>query len=717
MLKQVGFLGTGATLGADITLVVQVGLYLLLCLGIAAQLLKKYRAHDLIQTPVVLINLFFIIFLMGASFMEARVITTLPKRPGDPYYLTVALHAFIGTTAALLAVYCLLAGWKILPRKIGTLKHFMRLTFLVWSAAIFFGLGTYYFWYVRTPEAVAVTEIAGLAETSAPVQAGVSPPPRRVLMQNFAYQPGELTVVVGTRVIWVNQDGAPHNVTFADGSVGSDNYFEGEAFEHTFRATGTFEIYCTLHGSPGSGMHQTITVVEASDENVTELGTQPVIVEIVPPAPTPAPPVPPPPAALLEPPTLDDVIVGVAAFRDDLAPGDTLVIALSGLEPPPAGSEYHGWLVSKDNRVLDIGPITPDAGGGVNQLYSDPQRQNLMIAYDGFQITQEPQFDDDPTPGPVLYSGRQAGQAMPPIYEIVVSSPAAFHHNGLAFAARLQVEELLRHVEYVQIAYDLLSIADAQRHTEHILNIIDGAPGTDFDGKHDIQNPGDGFGLQAYIETIIAKANEAAAAPDATNAIRVHAGHVVMAGENALQWIAELRQAGLEIMRPQSIGDIGPQLEVLNRVGRLLLNGEDRDGNGTVEPQEGGIFTAYQHAQYMAAIGVASGAALAVVDPEPIAETGVDQEIAAGEVVVNMLDFAFDPAALTIPAGTQVRFVNLGRARHSATADDGSWDTGLLAGGESVVITFDQPGTFAYYCILHGTPGGSGMAGTITVTP
>jgi plastocyanin len=54
--------------------------------------------------------------------------------------------------------------------------------------------------------------------------------------------------------------------------------------------------------------------------------------------------------------------------------------------------------------------------------------------------------------------------------------------------------------------------------------------------------------------------------------------------------------------------------------------------------------------------------------------------------------------------------------RHSATASDNSFDTGLFDAGEQSTLTFDAPGTYVYYCTLHGSPDGSGMAATITVT-
>jgi plastocyanin len=81
-----------------------------------------------------------------------------------------------------------------------------------------------------------------------------------------------------------------------------------------------------------------------------------------------------------------------------------------------------------------------------------------------------------------------------------------------------------------------------------------------------------------------------------------------------------------------------------------------------------------------------------------------------------MLDFEFDAVNVTVPAGTTVTWTNDGAAPHSATAVDGSFDTEVFDAGGSASVTFDTPGTFAYYCLLHGTSDGTGgMVGTVVV--
>ncbi|MCA9921074.1 MAG: hypothetical protein KC421_01815, partial [Anaerolineales bacterium] len=428
----------------------------------------------------------------------------------------------------------------------------------------------------------------------------------QVFLQNFAFVPAELTVTAGTEVVWQNQDGAPHNITFVDGSIAGDNFFRGESFAATFDEPGSYLIYCTLHGSPdGSGMAMAITVLEDNAENAAIAAAAPTP-NPIPPTPTPVPAIAPPPVDLLEPAAPQQTVVGLVSFFDSVAPSDSVAVLLTGIAAPTGGATYEAWLTdSQTSTVFTLGQVQPDANGRISLQYTDADGRNLMGLYDGFQLTQEPQFDDNPTPGTAVYSGQQVAAALSLIRTITVAGGDAPTAYGLG--ARLQAEELLRHAEFVQTAYDLLSIADAQRHAEHIINLLEGENGAhfgDLDGVHGTQNPGDGFGIIPYVTQMQETAVSAANAPDATNAIQIHSTHVVLATDNALAWAAQIQDAALQIVDAATVGEIGPYVETISRFSQLLLNGADGNGDGEIAPAEGGIFTAYQHTQYMAAVPV-----------------------------------------------------------------------------------------------------------------
>lgn len=77
-----------------------------------------------------------------------------------------------------------------------------------------------------------------------------------IAIQDFAFDPDDLTIPVGTTVTWTNNDGAPHTVTADDGSFDSGNLGQGDTFTFTFEEAGTFTYICKIHPS----MTATITV-------------------------------------------------------------------------------------------------------------------------------------------------------------------------------------------------------------------------------------------------------------------------------------------------------------------------------------------------------------------------------------------------------------------------------------------------------------------------
>jgi plastocyanin len=68
---------------------------------------------------------------------------------------------------------------------------------------------------------------------------------------------------------------------------------------------------------------------------------------------------------------------------------------------------------------------------------------------------------------------------------------------------------------------------------------------------------------------------------------------------------------------------------------------------------------------------------------------------------VAIQNFAFGPASLTITKGATVTWKNNDNVPHTATSDDGSWDTGNIAPGGSKSLSFANAGSFAYHCTVH----------------
>src|ERR1041385_6001533 len=90
--------------------------------------------------------------------------------------------------------------------------------------------------------------------------------------------------------------------------------------------------------------------------------------------------------------------------------------------------------------------------------------------------------------------------------------------------------------------------------------------------------------------------------------------------------------------------------------------------------------------------------------------------------------FVMAPKDLVVTPGTTVTWKPAGGAPHDFASDGCGdpragacvFDSGISAlvsgtgARQSYSFKFDNPGVYAYYCRIHGAPGGIGQAGTVT---
>lgn len=82
-----------------------------------------------------------------------------------------------------------------------------------------------------------------------------------VVIKDFAFSPANITVKVGTKVTWTNQDDVQHDVVSDDGSSDGPNgdlLSKGQNYSFTFTKAGTYKYHC----SPHPYMKGTVTVSE-----------------------------------------------------------------------------------------------------------------------------------------------------------------------------------------------------------------------------------------------------------------------------------------------------------------------------------------------------------------------------------------------------------------------------------------------------------------------
>jgi plastocyanin len=74
---------------------------------------------------------------------------------------------------------------------------------------------------------------------------------------------------------------------------------------------------------------------------------------------------------------------------------------------------------------------------------------------------------------------------------------------------------------------------------------------------------------------------------------------------------------------------------------------------------------------------------------------------AGAEAKVEVTDFAFQPAVLTVHAGTRVTWTNRDEEPHTVTSTTGAFGSPGMERGDTFAWTFDKPGTYPYRCTLH----------------
>ena len=68
-----------------------------------------------------------------------------------------------------------------------------------------------------------------------------------VSINNFAFAPKDIVIEAGQTVIWTNDDGAPHGLTYKDGAKGADLLLPGTQFSRSFETAGTYDYVCSVH--------------------------------------------------------------------------------------------------------------------------------------------------------------------------------------------------------------------------------------------------------------------------------------------------------------------------------------------------------------------------------------------------------------------------------------------------------------------------------------
>jgi len=111
----------------------------------------------------------------------------------------------------------------------------------------------------------------------------------------------------------------------------------------------------------------------------------------------------------------------------------------------------------------------------------------------------------------------------------------------------------------------------------------------------------------------------------------------------------------------------------------------------------------------MSVVLIASAACGSSSNPmTPSTPAGNNVSIVSGSSALTTT--AYSPNPIVLAVGGTATWKNNDSVAHTATANDGTWDSGSIAPGATFSRTFPAAGSFPYKCTIH-----PGMVGTVTV--
>ena len=144
-----GFLGTRATFGPDLALVLILISSTLFTIGWQLAVHKHYDIHRWVQTSAAIINALVVLVVMVGSFV-GFTLSKIPSQLAQPPIWVTTVHACVGTITFLLGIFIVLRANKLVPQalRFQNYKLFMRTSYGLYMLTTLIGIAVYIVAYV-----------------------------------------------------------------------------------------------------------------------------------------------------------------------------------------------------------------------------------------------------------------------------------------------------------------------------------------------------------------------------------------------------------------------------------------------------------------------------------------------------------------------------------------------------------------------------------------
>jgi serine/threonine protein kinase len=300
---------------------------------------------------------------------------------------------------------------------------------------------------------------------------------------------------------------------------------------------------------------------------------------------------------VLQPPTAAQTgQFGLVRFQDT-EDGHQLSLHLERAAQPLPDHHYAWWIRADDQRVFYLGRLPYENGRIQATVHLE---DNLLLNFAAALITLE--ANDQPVTSPsgqIVFQGELDAGYVAHINQLFVASEET---TGKAYlpAASEQLGLAGQHYEFLQQSLAANDLPEAQRHAEHVVNILEGEEGEffgDVDRSGQVENPGDGLGARHYVSQAAARIETAAASLTATPLRQAQAEAAMATAAQVLALSDALTQEALRVAASDSVAEAQTPSEQMGiHVADLLaaerLSHSPHDDLPALTPHQGLMVTA-----------------------------------------------------------------------------------------------------------------------------
>lgn len=272
------------------------------------------------------------------------------------------------------------------------------------------------------------------------------------------------------------------------------------------------------------------------------------------------------------------------------APQFRFTLLLAAVAQPPDGHHYELWLAGAENEApqhLGRLPVNDGYGRLAGQLAQNPfsNAGSILISVHA---------DTEATPeqiGAIFYgSANQRDELHGGLRQLLSTEEGA--DQGLLLGLRTQMWQAHARIALMQEALRTDNMDQVRSYAEYIVHALNGKAGYgDLDGDGQLQQLENPMSASEYLQSARKATGQLAPLTTASARTRFYRARALATYDHSLDLIEQATAKAIQIFAADTIADVQPVVDELAQLLTLALYGDDRDGDGVIDPlaDEGAI--------------------------------------------------------------------------------------------------------------------------------